>query len=235
MIGRNRRSPHDWHKVPICRKVFVAALSLSLITGSVPTSAWAQALSDAQGALTQAAASASDAQEPDTGSDTAVAAGGLAAEEGHEEAAAPAGDAAKGEQPSAPAPEPAAPARDDAPAIPADDAPADGAAPAASANDRSVRAGLDADYIYIHDKNGSDLRKIGVGQELRIDATYEDPDWGDEYDFSDRDYEGMAFQWYVGEQKVGYASDDAAWKVKGYATIEGATKRSFTVPEGLIG
>ena len=235
MIGRNRRSPHDWHKVPICRKVFVAALSLSLITGSVPTSAWAQALSDAQGALTQAAASASDAQEPDTGSDTAVAAGGLAAEEGHEEAAAPAGDAAKGEQPSAPAPEPAAPARDDARATPADDAPADGAAPAASANDRSVRAGLDADYIYIHDKNGSDPRKIGVGQELRIDATYEDPDFGGEYDFSDRDYEGMTFQWYVGEQKVGYASGDAAWKAKGYTPIEGATKRSFTVPEGLVG
>ena len=235
MIGRNRRSPHDWHKVPICRKVFVAALSLSLITGSVPAPAWAQALSDAQGALTQAAASASDAQEPDTGSDTAVAASGLAAEEGHEEAAAPAGDAAKGEQPSAPASEPAAPARDDAPATPADDAPADGAAPAASANDRSVRAGLDADYIYIHDKNGSNPRKIGVGQELRIDATYEDPDFGDEYDFSDRDYEGMTFQWYVGEQKVGYASGDAAWKAKGYTPIEGATKRSFTVPEGLVG
>ena len=74
-----------------------------------------------------------------------------------------------------------------------------------------------------------------MGQELRIDATYEDPDFGDEYDFSDRDYEGMTFQWYVGEQKVGYASDDAAWKVKGYTPIEGATKRSFTVPEGLVG
>lgn len=235
MIGRNRRSPHDWHKVPICRKVFVAALSLSLITGSVPAPAWAQALSDAQGALAQAATSASDAQEPDTSSDTAVAAGGLAAGEGHEEATAPAGDAAKGEQPSAPAPEPAAPARDDAPATPADDAPADGAAPAASADDRSARAGFEADYIYIHDKNGSDPHKIGVGQELRIDATYEDPDFGYEYDFFDCDYEGMTFQWYVGEQKVDYASGDTAWEAKGYAAIEGATKRSFTVPEGLVG
>lgn len=235
MIGCNRRSPRDGHKVPICRKVLVAALSFSLITGGVPASAWAQALSDAQGALAQAAASASDAQELRADVDAAVAAGGLAAGEGREEAIAPAGDAEKGEQSSAPAPEPAAPARDDAPAAPADDAPADGAAPAASADDRSARAGLDADYIYIHDKNGSDPRKIGVGQELRIDATYEDLEWGDEYDFSDRDYEGMAFQWYVGEQKVENASGDTAWKAKGYTAIEGATKRSFTVPEGLVG
>lgn len=232
MIGCNCRPPRDGHKVPICRKVLVAALSLSLITSSVPASAWAQALSDTQGALAQAAAAA---QEPRADVEAAVAAGGLAAGEGHEEAAAPAGDAAKGEQPSAPAPEPAAPARDDAPATLADDAPADGAAPAASADDRSARAGLDADYIYIHDENGSDPHKIGVGQELRIDATYGDLDFGDEYDFSDRDYEGMTFQWYVGEQKVGYASGDAAWKAKGYTPVEGATKRSFTVPEDLIG
>lgn len=232
MIGRNCRSPRDGHKVPICRKVLVAALSLSLISGSVPAPAWAQSVEDAQDMLAQAAAAA---QEPRADVDAAVAAGGLAAGEGHEEATAPAGDAAKGEQPSAPAPEPAAPARDDAPATPADDAPADGAAPAASADDRSARAGLDADYIYIHDKNGSDPRKIGVGQELRIDATYEDLEWGDECDFSDRDYEGMAFQWYVGEQKVDYASGDTAWKAKGYVAIEGTTKRSFTVPEGLIG
>lgn len=235
MIGRNCRPPRGGFKVPVWRKALVAVLSFTMLSSGVPASAWAQALSDAQGALAQAAASASDAQEPDTGSDAAAIASGLAAGEGHEEATASAGDAAKGEQPSAPAPEPAAPARDDAPATPADDAPADGAAPAASADDRSARAGLDADYIYIHDKNGSDPRKIGVGQELRIDATYEDPDWGDEYDFSDRDYEGMAFQWYVGEQKVDYASGDTAWKAKGYAAIEGATKRSFTVPEGLIG
>lgn len=232
MIGRNCRPPRGGFKAPVWRKALVAALSLSLITGSVPAPAWAQSVEDAQDMLAQAAAAA---QEPRADVDAAVAAGGLAAGEGHEEATAPAGDAAKGEQPSAPAPEPAAPARDDAPAIPADDAPADGAAPAASADDRSARAGLDADYIYIHDKNGSDPRKIGVGQELRIDATYEDLEWGDEYDFSDRDYEGMAFQWYVGEQKVDYASGDTAWKAKGYVAIEGATKRSFTVPEGLIG
>lgn len=232
MIGRNCRPPRGGFKTPVWRKALVAVLSFTMLSSGVPAPAWAQAVEDAQDVLAQAAAAA---QEPRADVDAAVAAGGLAAGEGHEEATAPAGDAAKGEQPSAPAPEPAALARDDAPAAPADDASADGAAPAASADDRSARAGLDADYIYIHDKNGSDPRKIGVGQELRIDATYEDPDWGDEYDFSDRDYEGMAFQWYVGEQKVDYASGDTAWKAKGYVAIEGATKRSFTVPEGLIG
>lgn len=232
MIGRNCRPPRGGFKAPVWRKALVAVLSFTMLSSGVPAPAWAQAVEDAQDVLAQAAATA---QEPRADVDAAVAAGGLAAGEGHEEATAPAGDAAKGEQPSAPAPEPAAPARDDAPATPADDAPADGAAPAASADDRSARAGLDADYIYIHDKNGSDPRKIGVGQELRIDATYEDLEWGDEYDFSDRDYEGMAFQWYVGEQKVDYASGDTAWKAKGYVAIEGATKRSFTVPEGLIG
>lgn len=232
MIGRNCCPPRGGFKAPVWRKALVAVLSFTMLSSGVPAPAWAQVVEDAQDVLAQAAAAA---QEPRADVDAAVAAGGLAAGEGHEEATAPAGDAAKGEQPSAPAPEPAAPARDDAPATPADDAPADGAAPAASADDRSARAGLDADYIYIHDKNGSDPRKIGVGQELRIDATYEDLEWGDEYDFSDRDYEGMAFQWYVGEQKVDYASGDTAWKAKGYVAIEGATKRSFTVPEGLIG
>lgn len=232
MIGRNCRSPRGGFKVPVWRKALVAALSFTMLSSGVPAPAWAQALSDTQGALAQAAAAA---QEPRADVEAAVAAGGLAAGEGHEEAAAPAGDAANAEQPSAPAPEPAAPARDDAPATLADDAPADGAAPAASADDRSARAGLDADCIYIHDENGSDPHKIGVGQELRIDATYEDLDFGVEYDFSDRDYEGMTFQWYVGEQKVGYASGDAAWKAKGYTPVEGATKRSFTVPEDLIG
>lgn len=235
MIGRNCRPPRGGFKVPVWRKALVAVLSFTMLSSGVPAPAWAQAVEDAQDVLAQAATAVSDAKEPDTGSDAAVIASGLAAEEGHEEATAPAGDDAKGEQPSAPAPEPAAPTRDDAPATPADDATADGAAPAASADDRSSRAGLDADYIYIHDKNGSDPRKIGMGQELRIDATYEDLEWGDEYDFSDRDYEGMAFQWYVGEQKVDYASGDTAWKAKGYVAIEGATKRSFTVPEGLIG
>lgn len=235
MIGRNCRPPRGGFKVPVWRKALVAVLSFTMLSSGVPAPAWAQAVEDAQDVLAQAATAVSDAKEPDTGSDAAVIASGLAAEEGHEEATAPAGDDAKGEQPSAPAPEPAAPTRDDAPATPADDATADGAAPAASADDRSARAGLDADYIYIHDKNGSDPRKIGMGQELRIDATYEDLEWGDEYDFSDRDYEGMAFQWYVGEQKVDYASGDTAWKAKGYVAIEGATKRTFTVPEGLIG
>lgn len=235
MIGCNCRPPRGGFKVPVWRKALVAVLSFTMLSSGVPAPAWAQAVEDAQDVLAQAATAVSDAKEPDTGSDAAVIASGLASEEGHEEATAPAGDDAKGEQPSAPAPEPAAPTRDDAPATPADDATADGAAPAASADDRSSRAGLDADYIYIHDKNGSDPRKIGMGQELRIDATYEDLEWGDEYDFSDRDYEGMAFQWYVGEQKVDYASGDTAWKAKGYVAIEGATKRSFTVPEGLIG
>lgn len=232
MIGCNCRPPRGGFKVPVWRKALVAVLSFTMLSSGVPAPAWAQAVEDAQDVLAQAAAAA---QEPRADVDAAVAAGGLAAGEGHEEATAPAGDAAKGEQPSAPAPEPVAPARDDTPAIPADDAPADGAEPAAGTGDRAARAGLSADCIYIHDKNGSGPRKIGVGQELRIDATYEDPDLGDEYDFSDHDYEGMTFQWYAGEKSVSFAWDDAAWKAKGYSPIEGATKRSFTVPEGLIG
>lgn len=115
MIGRNCRSPRDGHKVPICRKVLVAALSLSLITGSVPAPAWAQALSDAQGALAQAAASASDAQEPDTGSDAAVIASGLAAAEAGEEPSVSTGDATKCGESATSVSEPAMPERDDAP------------------------------------------------------------------------------------------------------------------------
>ena len=88
-------------RCPFAQKVLVAALSLSLITGSVPAPAWAQSVEDAQDMLAQAAAAA---QEPRADVDAVVAAGGLAAGEGHEEATAPTGDAAKGEQPSAPAP-----------------------------------------------------------------------------------------------------------------------------------
>lgn len=114
MIGCNRRSPRDGHKVPICRKVLLAALSFSLITGGVPASAWAQALSDAQGALAQAAASASDAQEPDTGSDAAVVASGLAAGEAREEPSVSTGDATKCGESATSVSEPAMPERDDA-------------------------------------------------------------------------------------------------------------------------
>jgi len=115
MIGCNRRSPRDGHKVPICRKVLLVALSFSLITGGVPASAWAQALSDAQGALAQAAASASDAQEPDTGSDAAVIASGLAAAEAGEEPSVSTGDATKCGESATSVSEPAMPERDDAP------------------------------------------------------------------------------------------------------------------------
>lgn len=115
MIGCNRRSPRDGHKVPICRKVLLAALSFSLITGGVPASAWAQALSDAQGALAQAAASASDAQEPDTGSDAAVVASGLAAGEAGEEPSVSTGDATKCGESATSVSEPAMTERDDAP------------------------------------------------------------------------------------------------------------------------
>ena len=114
MIGCNRRSPRDGHKVPICRKVLLAALSFSLITGGVPASAWAQALSDAQGALAQAAASASDAQEPDTGSDAAVVASGLAAGEAGEEPCVSTGDATKCGESATSVSEPAMPEHDDA-------------------------------------------------------------------------------------------------------------------------
>lgn len=114
MIGCNRRSPRDGHKVPICRKVLLAALSFSLITGGVPASAWAQALSDAQGALAKAAASASDAQEPDTGSDAAVIASGLDAAEAGEEPSVSTGDATKCVESATSVSEPAMPEHDDA-------------------------------------------------------------------------------------------------------------------------
>lgn len=114
MIGRNCRSPRDGHKVPICRKAFVAALSLSLITGSVPAPAWAQALSDARGVLAQAAASASDAQEPDTGTDAAAVASSLAVGEACEEPSVSTGGATKGGESAASVSEPAMTERDDA-------------------------------------------------------------------------------------------------------------------------
>lgn len=114
MIGCNCRSPRDGHKVPICRKVLLAALSFSLITGGVPASAWAQALSNAQDALAQAAASASDAQEPDTGSDAAVIASGLAAGEAREEPSVSTGDATKCGESATSVSEPAMPEHDDA-------------------------------------------------------------------------------------------------------------------------
>ena len=115
MIGRNRRSPRDGDKVPICRKVLVTALSLSLITGSVPAPAWAQALSDAQGALAQAATAVSDARESHADADAAIAANDLAAGEFRDKASASAGDAVEGGESTASTSEPAMTERDDAP------------------------------------------------------------------------------------------------------------------------
>ncbi len=237
MVGRNFRQPRDGYKVPVCRQVLVAALSLSLMMGGVPVPAWAQAVEDAQGALAQIAEVAPDVQEPHTDVATAPVAG----EDGGE-APASTEDAAEGAEPAAPATEPSAAVTEsaDAPEVVAEDVDhtAAPAAPGDSASDaeaHAARGGLDADCIYIHDKNGSGLNKIGVGQELRVDARYMDPEWGDEYDFTERDYEGMTFQWYEGEQKVSNLSDDAEWKAKGYTPIEGANKRFFTVPASLTG
>ena len=239
MIGRNRRSPHDGHKVPICRKVFVAALSLSLITSGVPAPAWAQALDDAQGALAQAAAAVSDAREPHAGADAAVAANDPAAGEFRDEAPASAGDAVEGGESAASTSEPATTERADAPVAATDDvvhAPAASGESATDAGDRTVRAGLNAEYIYIHGMNGKEPSKVGDGTVLRADATYvEYDDLGTdvEVSFSDNEYDGMAFQWYIGDHRA--SRIEGAEAPKGYAPIEGATDRALTVPDGLIG
>lgn len=54
MIGRNCRPPRGGFKVPVWRKALVAVLSFTMLSSGVPAPAWAQALSDAQGALAQA-------------------------------------------------------------------------------------------------------------------------------------------------------------------------------------
>lgn len=236
MIGRNRRSPHDGHKVPICRKVFVAALSLSLITSGVPAPAWAQALDDAQGALAQAAAAVSDAREPHAGADAAVAAGGLAAGEFRDEAPVFAGDAVEGGESAASTSEPATSERDDASVAVIDDAVHAPAASGKSAADAGDRAALNAECIYIHGMNGKEPSKVGNGTVLRADATYvEYDDLGTdvEVSFSDNEYDGMAFQWYIGDHRA--SRIEGAEAPKGYAPIEGATDRALTVPDGLIG
>ena len=114
MIGRNCRPPRGGFKVPVWRKALVAVLSFTMLSSGVPASAWAQALSDAQGALAQAAASASDAQEPDTGSDAAVVASGLAAGEAGEEPSVSTGNATKCGESATSVSEPAMPEHDDA-------------------------------------------------------------------------------------------------------------------------
>lgn len=114
MIGRNCRPPRGGFKVPVWRKALVAVLSFTMLSSGVPASAWAQALSDAQGALAQAAASASDAQEPDTGSDAAAIASGLAAAEAGEELSVSTGDATKCRESATSVSESAMPEHDDA-------------------------------------------------------------------------------------------------------------------------
>lgn len=114
MIGRNCRPPRGGFKAPVWRKALVAALSFTMLSSGVPAPAWAQALSDAQGALVQAAASASDAQEPDAGSDAAVVASSLAAGEAREEPSVSTGGATKGGESATSVSEPAMTERDDA-------------------------------------------------------------------------------------------------------------------------
>ena len=115
MIGRNCRPPRGGFKAPVWRKALVAVLSFTMLSSGVPAPAWAQAVEDAQGALVQAAASASDAQEPDTGSDAAVVASSLAAGEAREEPSVSTGDAVEGGESTASTSEPAMTERDDAP------------------------------------------------------------------------------------------------------------------------
>lgn len=115
MIGRNCRPPRGGFKVPVWRKALVAVLSFTMLSSGVPAPAWAQALSDAQGALEQAAAAVPDARGPHADADAAVAANDLAAGEFRDKASASAGDAVEGGESTTPTSEPAMTERDDAP------------------------------------------------------------------------------------------------------------------------
>ena len=115
MIGRNCRPPRGGFKVPVWRKALVAVLSFTMLSSGVPAPAWAQALSDAQGALEQAAAAVPDARRPHADADASVAANDFAAGEFRDKASASAGDAVEGEEFTASTSEPAMTERDDAP------------------------------------------------------------------------------------------------------------------------
>lgn len=115
MIGRNCRPPRGGFKGPVWRKALVAVLSFTMLSSGVPAPAWAQALSDAQGALAQAAAAAPDARGSHADADAAVAANDLAAGEFRDKASASAGDAVEGGESATSVSEPAMTERDDAP------------------------------------------------------------------------------------------------------------------------
>lgn len=242
MIGRNCRAVRSVRVVPAARKALVAALTLTMLTGGVPAPAWALAADEAQAALADVARDV----VPDAtgalgeGASSGVAADNGASSENAEEAVEAGSDA--GESKADDGIADADQSKDDdlgdstASLDEGQDSPSGSSTSSVVSTARAARSGIDADYIYIHDDaTDATLSKVGVGQVLRVDATYEDSDWGDEWDFSDSDYDGMTFQWYAGGQRVSYASGDAAWKTKGYEPIEDATGRTFTVSEDLSG
>lgn len=242
MIGRNCRISRMGRVVPVARKALVAALTLTMLTGGVPAPAWALAADEAQAALADVARDV----VPDAtgalgeGASSGVAADNGASSENAEEAVEAGSDA--GESKADDGIADADQSKDDdlgdstASLDEGQDSPSGSSTSSVVSTARAARSGIDADYIYIHDDaTDATLSKVGVGQVLRVDATYEDSDLGDEWDFSDSDYDGMTFQWYAGGQRVSYASGDAAWKTKGYEPIEDATGRTFTVSEDLSG
>lgn len=242
MIGRNCRAVRSVRVVPAARKALVAALTLTMLTGGVPAPAWALAADEAQAALADVARDV----VPDAtgalgeGASSGVAADNGASSENAEEAVEAGSDAGESKEDDGIAD--VDQSKDDdlgdstASLDEGQDSPSGSSISSVASTARAARSGIDADYIYIHDDaTDATLSKVGVGQVLRVDATYEDSDWGDEWDFSDSDYDGMTFQWYAGGQRVSYASGDAAWKTKGYEPIEDATGRTFTVSEDLSG
>lgn len=242
MIGRNCRAVRSVRVVPAARKALVAALTLTMLTGGVPAPAWALAADEAQAALADVARDV----VPDAtgalgeGASSGVAADNGASSENAEEAVETGSDAGESKEDDGIAD--VDQSKDDdlgdstASLDEGQDSPSGSSISSVASTARAARSGIDADYIYIHDDaTDATLSKVGVGQVLRVDATYEDSDWGDEWDFSDSDYDGMTFQWYAGGQRVSYASGDAAWKTKGYEPIEDATGRTFTVSEDLSG
>ena len=253
MLGRDRRAAQAARLRMLATKSLVAFLTFLLAFGTTPAQLWADGAEGIAQTVGEAAAGAdvghSDPDADDASVDGAPSQGDAAtAEEGDEDSG---GRSATGDSDVSAS---NGAASDSAGGSEADDGSAGGedhSSDAASSSDSPAKSKAsapasaavadDADYpsadsVYIHDDGGSSLSKTAVGQTLRLDAAYADPDddWdlGDEVDFGDGDYAGLQIQWYMGDSKVSYAYGAAAFA--SYAPIDGATGRTFTVTSAQL-
>ena len=212
-------------------RAFVVFMTMLMVFGTTPAQLWAEGAEGiAQAVASQDAESTGEGASAEaSGADSVATEGGKPAES----AGATDSSTSAGTQENEPqdASQPVAKARA------AIEASAE-AKPAALNDDESdiATAGyVTVDSVSLLNAKGQNIvwgsasnTALKAGETIKVGAYYED-EYGDDAELVDSEYAQLKYQWYVGEKQ------SSAPTASGYAPIEGATSREFTLTADQVG